>query len=338
MGMKKIKYPIKETNVRNIPVNRMLSVGITDAETAVCEKNIKRYGLLSPIVVMEGQSGEIITLSGENELRALKNMDVSLVDVFSVPLKDNADSGKIMLILSAIKKGLNAFTEGLVLKELVKTGGYTQRELAESLNKSEAWVSKRLSMAQHLKECVAEMVLSKKLFPRSAEEIAKIPPDKQQKFAMGVVAGGLPKSTVEKLVRTYNHKDTPETFKEEILSNPASAVGRIYEPEIKKCNVKKKGPFNDLKKLDSGLRLLNRLIAEIETYVAGLDSEQIKIFSNILPVVHVNLGRIYRLMSVYCIVPGEGTVSPGKVTSASGGVENVDRYKPVQTHQTAASC
>lgn len=336
--MKKVKYPIKETNIQNIPVNRMLSVGITDTETAVCEKNIKRYGLLSPIVVMESQSGEIITLSGENELRALKNMDVSQVDVFSVPLKDSADSGKIMLILSSIKKGLNAFTEGLVLKELVKTGGYTQKELAESLNKSEAWVSKRLSIAQHLKDCVAELVLSKKLCPRSAEEIAKIPEDKQQGFAMGVVAGGLPKSTVEKLVRIYNDKGTPETFKEEILSNPASAIGRIYGSETRKYNAKKEDPFDDMKKLNSGLRLLIRLIAEIETYIAGLGPEQIKKFSNILPVVHVSLGRIYRLMSVYCIVPGDGIVSPGKVTNASGGVENVYRHEPVQAHQTAVSC
>lgn len=317
--MKKVKYLIRETNVQSIPVNRMLSVGITDVEAAVCEKNIKRYGLLSPIVVMEDKSGEIITLSGEIELRALKNMDVTRADIFVAQLKDRADSGKIMLVLSSIKKGLNAFTEGLVLKELIKTGGYTQKELAESINKSEAWVSKRLSIAQHLKDCMAELVLLKKLCPRSAEEIAKIPEDKQQRFAMGVVAGGLPKSTVEKLVRTYNHKDTPETFKEEILSNPASAIGRIYGFEIKKCNVKKEA-FDDMKKLNSGLRLLNRLIAEIETYIAGLGPEQIKIFSNILPVVHVNLGRIYRLMSVYCIVPGDGTVSPGKVTNASGGV------------------
>gem|GEM_PF-463039 len=336
--MKKVKYPIKETNVQNIPVNRMLSVGITDAETAVCEKNIKRYGLLSPIVVMEGQSGEIITLSGENELRALKNVDVSRTDIFLAPLKDRANSGKIMLVLSSIKKGLNAFTEGLVLKELVKTGGYTQKELAESLNKSEAWISKRLSIAQHLKDCVAELVLSKKLCPRSAEEIAKIPEDKQQGFAMGVIVGGLPKSTVEKLVKTYNRKDTPEAFKEEILSNPASAIGRINGPETKIYNVKREASIDDGEKLDSGLRLLNRLIAEVETCIARLGPEQIKKYSNILSVVYISLGRIYRLMSVYCIAPGDGTVSPGKVTNASGGVENVDRHGPVQTYQTAVSC
>jgi len=336
--MKKVKYPIKETNIQNIPVNHMLSVGITDAEAAGCEKNIRQYGLLMPIVIMESQSGEMITLSGETELRALKNMDVSKADVFLAPLKERADSGKIMLVLSAMKKGLNAFTEGLILRELVKTGGHTQKELAGSLGKSEAWVSKRLSIALRLKDCVAEMVLAKTLCPRSAEEIARLPGDRQQKFAMGVASGGLPKSTVEKLVRMYNHKGTSEAFKEEILSDPVSAMVRINGPEMRRQNVKRKACLDDLKQLDSGLRLMNRLIAEMEACLAGLAPGQIRKYSSILTAVYVNLGRFYRLVSVYCSTTENGTVSPGKAENVIGGVENVDRYGSVQAHKTAVPC
>ena len=115
-----------------------------------------------------------------------------------------------------MQKGLNALSEGLILRELMKTGGYTQRELAENLMKSKSWVSKRLSLAQQLNENVSEMVLAKQLCPASAQDISRIPKEVQHRFALEVYAKNIPKSTVERLVTAYNSKTTPEAVKQEI--------------------------------------------------------------------------------------------------------------------------
>lgn len=87
-----IKYPVKEVDIKTIPRNRMLSLSITQTQKALCEKSIRQYGLLTPIVLMENPSGELMTLTGENELEILKEMDVSKADVFVTRLKDRSDT------------------------------------------------------------------------------------------------------------------------------------------------------------------------------------------------------------------------------------------------------
>ncbi len=120
--MQTIKYPVREVDIKKIPKNRMLSLSVTQAQKALCEKSIKQYGLLTPIVLMENPSGELITLAGENELETLKEMDVSKADVLITRLKDRSDSCKVILLLSSIQKGLNALSEGFISEILPAIG------------------------------------------------------------------------------------------------------------------------------------------------------------------------------------------------------------------------
>lgn len=151
--MNTVKYPIKEVDIEKIPGNRMLSIGITRTQKTLCEKSIRQYGLLTPIVLVENPSGELMTLTGENELEVLKGMDVTKADAFVTRLKKRSDVGKVILLLSSFQKGLNPLSEGLILRELLKTGEYTQKELSEALMKSKAWVCKRLSPFKTEAEC-----------------------------------------------------------------------------------------------------------------------------------------------------------------------------------------
>ena len=292
--MKKIKYPIKEVDIKTIPKNRMLSLSITQTQKALCEKSIRQYGLLTPIVLMEKPSGDLLTLTGENELEILKEMNVTKADVFVTKLKDRSDTCKVILLLSSLQKGLNALSEGLILRELIKTGGYTQKELAENLLKSKSWVSKRLSLAEQLNTEVSEMVLAKQLGPASAQDISRLPREVQHRFALEVYAKNIPKSTVERLVTAYNSKTTPEAVKQEIIKNPVSAANTLNTAKFEKCS------DNDIKKdlssrFDAAIRLILKLVAEIEIYLSGMADEDIKKYQRIFPIVCSSLGRFIKL-------------------------------------------
>ena len=191
--MQTIKYPVKEVDLSTIPKNRMLSLSITPAQKMLCEQSIRLYGLLTPIVLMENPSGDLLTVAGENELEILKEMNVAKADVFVTRLKHRKDTCKVILLLASLQKGLNPLSEGLILRELMKGGGHTQQELAASLLKSKSWVSKRLSLAEGLSENVAEMVLAKQLCPASAQEIARLPRGVQHRFALEVSTKAIPK-------------------------------------------------------------------------------------------------------------------------------------------------
>lgn len=305
--MQILKYPVKEVDISAIPKNRMLSLSITQTQKALCEQSIRQYGLLTPIVLMENSSGNLLTLAGENELEILKEMNVTKADVLVTKLQNRKDTCKVILLLSSLQKGLNPLSEGLILRELMESGGYTQQELAASLLKSKSWVSKRLSLAEQLSENVADMVLAKQLCSASAQEIARLPQVMQHHFAMEVHTKAIPKSIVERLVTAYNSKTTPKAVKKEIINNPALAAETLNQVTIKKsAKVKQDIPA----KFEAAIRLLLRLVNESEAYLASMTAEEIRKYERILPVVNRSMVRFIKL--------SEHLVSSGK---DQGGVE-----------------
>ncbi len=306
--MQILKYPVKEVDISAIPKNRTLSLSITQAQKALCEQSIRQYGLLTPIVLMENPTGELLTLAGENELEILKEMKIAKADVLVTKLQNRDDTCKVILLLSSLQKGLNPLSEGLILRELMQSSGYTQQELAANLYKSKSWLSKRLSLAEQLSEKVAEMVLAKQLCCASAQEIARLPREMQQHFAMEVYSKAIPKSSVERLVTAYNSKTTPKAVKKEIINNPALAAQTLSEVKIKKpakVNQELTARF------DAAIRLLLRLVNETEAYLDGMTEAEIKKYERVLPVVTRSMGRFIKL--------AEYLVSPGK---QQGGVES----------------
>ena len=302
--MDTIKYPIKEIEIKTIPGNRILSLGITQTQKTLCEKNIRKHGLLTPIVLMENQSGELLTLAGEKELEVLKEMNVTKADVFIASIKDRSDTGKMILLLSSFQKGLDPLSEGILLKELSQTGGYSQKELSELLMKSKAWVCKRLSLVNKLCSDISEMVLSKQLCPASAQAIARLPKEVQHEFAMKVYSNNIPKSTVENLIKEYNSKKTPDTIKREIISDPRYVLNFGTLIKSRKCKAADQG--NDLlSRFDSSLRIFIELICELEKNLGIMTKKDLEKYKKILPNVLGPVTRFTRLLEHYCGFPGK---------------------------------
>jgi len=305
--VKIIKYPIKEVDIKTIPENRMLGIGISGTQKELCKKNIKQYGLVMPIVTVEEPSGAMMVLKGNNELSVLKEMKVDKADVFVTRIQSPDDIGKAIILLSSLRRELNHISEGLILKEILNLGHYNQKELAEQLMKSEAWISKRLSLVERLNDNVAAMVTDKALCPSIAQNIARIPKDRQHTFAMNICANRIPKSMVERLVGAYTDKNTPDALKEEIINNPLCAMENISTASIKR----NRGKVDDNVKFQNALKLILNVIHDIEVFFAVWEKEKIFKYASLIQAVEDSVKKFLTLLKHW-------EVSPGKPDSYEG--------------------
>lgn len=307
--MKTIKYPIKEVNIGEIPNNKLLGIGISRNQRDLCRKAIESYGLLMPIVAVEKPGGPMTVLKGDKELTVLKDMSVQKADVFVATMKNKDDVGKVILLLASLNKEMNHISEGLILKEIIDSGNYNQKSLSAQLAKSESWISKRLSLAQRLSDSVTAMVMQNELGPSVAQNIARIPKNRQHEFAMNIRRQGIPKVQVEKLVSSYLSEDTSESFRDTIIGNPSLASGFIREIAARKVAAKPDAAA----KFEGALRLLLRLIAELEVFFAKLEQNQISKHSALIGAVKSSAAGLIALI---------GSVSPGKLTEERTGAGN----------------
>ncbi len=299
--MTTMKYPIKEVNIEAIQGNRVLGIGASKNQKALCAKSIRQYGLVMPIVTVEKPSGGLMVLKGDNELAVLKEMKVDKTDVFVTSIKDAGDIGKAILLLSSLQKELNHISEGLILKEILEFKKYNQKQLAAQLMKSESWISKRLSLAEHLNDNVAAMVMSKELCPSIAQNIARLPKDKQHTFAMNVYSNNISKSAVEKLVGAYSNKNTPDAFKEEIIHNPLMAMDKISPVGVRKIN----NESDKLLKFQNALRLMLKLTDELEAMFAVLEQDKLEKHVSLILAVEGTLAKFLSLVKQWRISPGK---------------------------------
>lgn len=317
--MNTIKYPIKEVNIKSIPGNRILGMGISRNQKELCRKSIKQFGLVMPIVTVEKQTGEMMVLKGDKELSVLKEMNVDKAEVFVANIKEPSDTGKVILLLSSMHNELNHISEGLILRELIKLGQYNQKQLAKQLMKSEAWISKRLSLVDRLNDNVATMVMDKTLCPTAAQIISRIPKDMQHTFAINVYSENIPKSVVEKLVCVYGNKNTPDVVRDTIIKDPVLAAGNIIVGMEKSSIVSEKSKYigfdsQDSPKFQGTLRLMLKVVSELEAYLANFSEDNLLKYASLVAIVESTLTRFLVLLK-------NKVVSPGKSKAMSNGGE-----------------
>lgn len=309
--MKTMKYPIKEVNVREIPNNRVLGVGISNSQGALCRKTIEAYGLLAPIVAVEKPDGKMVVLKGENELAVLKDMSVDRAEVFITHIKNEEDIGKAILLLSSMHGKIHNFSEGMVLKEIIGHGRCNQKQLAAQLGKSESWISKRLSLVERLDAGVAAMLLNGEIGPSIAQDIGRIPADVQNEFATNVRLNGIPKNRVEKLVSMYLDDRTPDSLRETIVRDPSLACGFVGQNTREKIAVE----TDDAAKFEGMLRLLLKLAADIEPFFFNPGQAYMSRYSVLISAAVSSMEGLLSLAK---------TVSPGKPPCGKGKKEGAD--------------
>jgi len=124
---------------------------------------------------------------------------------------------------------------------------------------------------------VVDLVQAGQICSHTAQEIARLPGDVQQTFAGKVITEHLPKSTVERLVSTYNNPQTPQEVKRSVLENPQAILGWLGTTEkSRRCKAQdgSSPKLVALQKLRNLLAMLFRLTGEAEGLLVTLTLEE----------------------------------------------------------------
>jgi len=159
---------------------------------------------------------------------------------------------------------------------------------------------------ERLDESVTAMVLEKELSSSVAQNVARIPKNLQHEFALNIRLSNIPKVEVEKLVRMYFAYNTSDSLRNTIIGNPSLASALIgVTVETEKISIKS----DAMEKFEGVLRLLLKLITEIEAFFAKLGQDQILKYSDLIHTVKSSAAGLIALI---------GSVSPGKPEKITG--------------------
>lgn len=157
---------------------------LTDESLAELAADIGQRGLLNPLLgAPTNGSGpiEVELVAGERRWRAAKLAGLAAVPVRLVE-GDEAALQEMALVDNLQREDLTALEEAEALKRLQNLHGYSQRQLASHLNKSQPWVQQRLALLEAAPK-VREMVNTRVFSLAHARALSGLPEAVQEAAA-----------------------------------------------------------------------------------------------------------------------------------------------------------
>lgn len=153
-------------------------------EGAVAElaESIRRYGLLSPLLVRRNASGGYELIAGERRLRALRRLGRTHADAIVTPAFD-LDAALIGLAENLEREQLHFFEEAEAYRRLVREHGLNQEELSRRLGKSISAISNKIRLMQ-LGEETRRQIRESGLSERHARELLRLPDESSRAKAL----------------------------------------------------------------------------------------------------------------------------------------------------------
>ena len=121
------------------------------AELQSLAQSIKEHGLVQPVTVRISKvdEGRFYLIDGERRWRATKLAGLSTIKAYckeSIPEKKESLIGAV--IASSQRSDLNPIDEAVSFQRLIRTGGYTQKRVAELVGRSISYVNMRLKLLE----------------------------------------------------------------------------------------------------------------------------------------------------------------------------------------------
>lgn len=198
--MKLIEIPLDDL----VPNPQQPRQTFNEAKLQELADSIKEHGLLQPITVEPGgEDSRFVIIAGERRWRAHKLLDLKAIKAFVRPPTGELARLTDSLIENLHRHDMNPLEEAKAFQVLKEQHGFTQMEIAHRLNRSQAYISWRLSMLKldaEIQSLIAAGRLSKD--PRIIRALLDIPNDEARiKLAKGAVARKYKISTIERAAR-----------------------------------------------------------------------------------------------------------------------------------------
>jgi ParB/RepB/Spo0J family partition protein len=261
--------------VGQIEKNPILALSTGEEDVKRYERVTKTYGNVVPAIV--GQSGSTYRiLSGQARLEACTHNGIQEIPVTIAEISDEAEQMKLALLLSTMREDGGPLSEGAFIEALITKHGVTRRELMSLLKKSKSWISKRQSLVQKLTEDVKDMVKDGLICSRTAEEIAKLPEDKQLPFAGKTIQDGLSKTSVGQLVSLYTREEADSALREAIMDSPLAVLDACPISSVSRHKEKRGMP----ERITGNAGFLIRLIYELKGLLSIADPQSLSMVNS----------------------------------------------------------
>ena len=173
----------------------------TFSENAIVELagSIRRYGLLSPLIVRRTGPGSYELIAGERRLRALRLLGEEETDAVVMNASDR-ESALIALIENLQRENLSFFEEAEAYQTLLSEHGLSREELAGQLSRSPSAVANRLRLLK-LPASVRAAVIVNGLTERHARALLRLSGEEDQLEALEkAVKGQMNVRALEQLI------------------------------------------------------------------------------------------------------------------------------------------
>lgn len=192
---------------------------ISQAELAGLTDSIKAHGIIQPLAVRKVRDGyEIIA----GHRRAAAAEAAGLKEVPCAVRADKGDLSMLQLVENTQRVDLMPYEIALGMRQAVKAGKIKQQQLAAQLGRSEAWVSKFMTIAKAIDKRMADLA---KIRPRERDESAE---DFEQRIGDGALSGPLGGSAVDPV---YAYAQEYLNPKKAEASAPKKSAGDTKEEE-----------------------------------------------------------------------------------------------------------
>ena len=181
--------------------------------------SISERGILEPLQGVLSADGRFELLDGFKRLRCAKQLKIEFVAC--VGIADDVASGILKLIRTANDFSLHLLEQARLVTDLRDKHGMSTMQIAESLERSPAWVSMRLGLHGEMSDTVKKQIFSGR-FParsfmytlRQFTRVQKVPGEEVDKFVKAVSGKHLSGRAVDQLARAYFKGG--ENFREQI--------------------------------------------------------------------------------------------------------------------------
>ena len=191
----------EEIDINNIYANEeQARKEFNESEINELANSIKRYGLLSPIIVAKTGDNHYMIVAGERRWRACKSLNLDKIKC-QIINNEEEDLDFISLIENFQRKDLNPIEKAIALNNVMSKYELTQEELAEKLGKARSTVTNILRILD-LDSRVLDLLKEKKLTYKHCKTLLSIKdPEKQYQKALELIENDTPSTKVEEEVK-----------------------------------------------------------------------------------------------------------------------------------------
>lgn len=197
----------KNKQIQDIPLSEIIPNKnqprrkFTEQSVQELAQTIENDGLLQPIVLRE-VDGKYEIVAGERRFRAVKSLGRDTIPAIVQEIDDNK-AASLALIENLQRENLNPIDEANAYANLMKINGLTQKQLAQSVGKSQPYVANKMRLLK-LTANVQSYLVSGDITPRHGRALLNLPADKQELALKEILDDKLNVKQTEEMIQNFD--------------------------------------------------------------------------------------------------------------------------------------